>query len=204
VGQLANPDLQPEQIRTYEAVWEQDFGSRRRASLSYFQNRIKNLISQSVVAGGRQFLNQERVRTEGAELHGKAELTRTWSGHAGYILQSTRVQGGDRLSNSPTHVANLGLSRRLAWWDADVAFDSFLVSARITNDGGHLPTTGLMSLHARLWPLQNRLSVYGGVHNVFDTDHRVSGSSEHVQSAIPQDGRNFNLGLEYRFGGRSS
>lgn len=198
---IANPALHPETIRTYEAVWEQGFGVRRSASVSYFQSRIANLIDQeSLPDGSIQYVNKDKVRSEGMELYGKTDLTKDMSGYLGYTIQSTRVSGGDRMSNSPTHTAKLGLSRRSARGKARVSADGFLISSRTTFQGSSLPPAAVLNLNVRVQPWWEGLTVYGGVFNVLDAAYSASGAAENAQADIPQDGRNFNVGLEYRFG----
>jgi iron complex outermembrane receptor protein len=45
-SQVGNPALLPETIQTYEAVLEQSLGGQVRFTLTGFQNRIHNLITQ--------------------------------------------------------------------------------------------------------------------------------------------------------------
>ncbi|MFA6029712.1 MAG: TonB-dependent receptor [Elusimicrobiota bacterium] len=198
---VANPGLVPEKIRTYEVAFEQEYSSRRFLSVSLFRNKITDLISQITRPDGSiQYVNNEHVRTEGAEFYAKGDMTKNLSAHLGYTLQSTRIEGGDRLSNSPTHIANLGLSRLLTFRKSRISLEGFLVSARRTYQGSTLPATGLLSVAVRTAPGPEGLDVYASVQNVLDTEYRVSGAAEHTQSAIQQDGRNYLLGLEYRFG----
>jgi iron complex outermembrane receptor protein len=211
---LSNPNLQPELIRTYEAVWEQQLGRAASTSVSYFQNRIHNLID-SVTLGTdingnpiSQFANVDSVRTDGVELSGKAAFTPDTSGHLGYCIQSTRALGGDRLSNSPTHIATLGLSQRLVRGKARVNVDGFILSSRTTLQGTPttapgptLPAVALLSMNVRVQPWRESLTIYAGVRNVLNAAYSAPGSVNNLpQYDIPQDGRNFNAGLEYRFG----
>ena len=55
------------------------------------------------------------------------------------------------------------------------------------------------NIHLSLTPWRNGLRLYASIFNLWDTDYRVSGAAEHVQDAIPQNGRNFYGGVEYRF-----
>ncbi len=200
-AEIPNPNLQPENIRTYEAAWEQSFGRTASASLSYFQNRIRNLIDQVTDSvGNSQYVNSDNVRTDGVELAVKAAFTPDFSGHLGYCIQSTRLVGGDRLTNSPTHLATLGLSQRLARGKARVSVETFVISDRTTTAGTTLPAAALLSVSVRAQPWWESLTLYAGVRNILDAAYSVSGGLEHTQADIPQDGRNFNAGLEYRFG----
>jgi iron complex outermembrane receptor protein len=202
-GYAANPDLKPETVRTYEAVYEQRLGASAWASLSYYRNEVRNLITQITNSGGNfQFQNRESVRTDGVELAGRSEVTRGVTARLAYLLQRTHERGGDRLTNSPTHTGTAGLSKRFNAHDSSAALECFFVSSRRTVRSTTLAPTALLSLNLRARPWRGNLAVYAGLFNLTDADYRAAPGNELTQDAVPMDGRNVNAGLEYRFGGR--
>jgi iron complex outermembrane receptor protein len=195
-----NPDLQPETIRTYEAVYERTLPSRGFVSLAIFQNDIKNLISQITNSGGLlQFVNKGHVTTRGIEASSKFALTDRLSGHLGYTLQDTRETGHSRLTNSPANVVSAGLSQWLPRWRTSVSAEAFYLGERRTYRDTVLSGAAQVSLNVRTRPWEEGPSVYAGVYNLANAPYFVSGAGEHTQAAIRQDGRNYILGLDWRF-----
>ena len=197
-----NLSLDPERIRTYEAYWEQQLPEHwGDVSLGYFDNRIRDLISQIVdpADGLTQFVNNERVKTQGLEINAKLRVSSGISGHAGYTVQDTREVGGNRLSNSPRHTGVVGITGQLAEMEASAGMELFVVGPRTTFQGTGLRSSALLSLKlsARLWKAGPRC--YLGLYNLTNANYQVSGSADHLQAALAQNGRNCAVGLEHRF-----
>ncbi len=197
---IGNKNLKPENVRTYEAVYERSLSGKGFVSLSYFQNRTNKLISQITEPGGKlQFINQEKLRTQGIEASSKFSLADNYSGHLGYTLQDTREARHEHLTNSPVNVLTAGLSRRFPGWRTSLTAETLYLSDRRTTKDTTLDGTGQFSLHVRTQPWTRGPELYAGVYNLANTPYYASGSGEHTQSALRQDGRNYILGVDYRF-----
>ncbi len=198
---LPNPALVPEEISSAELVWEQQFSGSGVLRVSGYQNRVKNLIDQTDLEDGIhiQSQNQGSIKSVGMELYSKWTWNRSLSSFAGYNLQKTRDSDGQVLSNSPTHSGSAGLSAWIEPTRTTISLQSFFISSRRTLQDTRLPFTTLFSLTARqqLWKIGP--TIYASVYNLFNSNYAVSGALEHTQAAIPQDGRNFLMGLEYKF-----
>jgi iron complex outermembrane receptor protein len=201
---LANWSLDPETVRSLEAIWERGLPRHGALSLAYFRNDIRGLINQAEYEDAQWFENRGAVHSHGVQLgtrlHGPAGI---W-GRLGYVLQETTEEGGAELSSSPHHSASATLARDVGRWNGSLALEGFFVSARATTRSATLPPTALLSLHLSMRPWARGPRLFGSVRNIMDTDYRVSGAAEHAQNAIPQDGRSWNLGLDLRFGPRST
>lgn len=194
-----NPNLRPEAIQTYELSYDYRHNAGNSLRLSFLHSRVKDLISQVLDAQGRQqYVNKERLRTDAVEASGHWALD-AWSGRLAYMLQSTREEGGDRLSNSPTHVGSAGILHR---WGRAASLGARVqaLSRRRTVRGSTLPAVGLVDLDARFQPWTRGPVVTVALRNAFDANYAHSGAGEHVQDALRQDGRSFFAGLEYSFG----
>jgi len=198
----ANPALKPEQIRTYEMVYEQYFLKQYRSSLSGFYYRINDLISQRIDDGDGliQFANVEDVEARGGEL----ELEGTWDGglkgRLSYTYQrATDADTGAVLSNSPRHLAKFNLVLPLLRDRLFLGFEEQYQSSRISLAGNRTGAAYLsnatLSCRTALPGLELSLSGY----NLFDYRYRDPGAAEHVQDMIRQDGRSFRAKLDYRF-----
>lgn len=70
-----NPDLDPEEIRTYEVVGERQFSSRLRGSIAGFSNRATNLIDMLQDEDGLlYYANIDKVEAKGVELVAEGQV----------------------------------------------------------------------------------------------------------------------------------
>jgi outer membrane receptor for ferrienterochelin and colicins len=198
----ANPDLKPERIRTYEAVYEQYFLKHYRSSLSGFYYRINDLISQRVDSadGLIQFENIDAVVAKGGEL----ELEGIWEGGIKGRLSYTYQQvedgnTGQVLTNSPRHLAKFNLVlpvfRDRVFLGVEEQYQSSRTTLAQSQTGAAYTSNATLSGRTPLPGLELSLSVY----NLFDTRYGDPGAAEHVQDVIQQDGRSFRLKLDYHF-----
>jgi len=198
LGSYPNTSLKPEKITSYETDWVEQIAPKTSLTAAYFLNDIHDLIDNVAdAAGNTQFQNVEHVRSHGLDLSSRWE-DGPYAVRAGYVYQQTYEVGGTLLSNSPMHTATAGLVRRWGPWGT-TAFDGFFVGPHRTLQGTALPPAATFNLNLSVTPWRDGLRLYFGIFNLFDTRYSVSGSTEHVQDAIPQNGRNFNGGAEYRF-----
>lgn len=75
--QKANPELEPETIKTYEIVWEQYLGKHFRTTASGYYYTIEGLISQRIAPEDDLlvFNNIEEIEAKGIEV----ELEGKWA-----------------------------------------------------------------------------------------------------------------------------
>src|SRR6185503_8150392 len=112
-GQVANPDLQPETIRTYEIIYEQYLPAHLRFSASAYYYEIDDLISQTVQPGTGQLLfdNVGKAQAKGLEFEVEGKYPGGLLARASYTLQQTEdADTGDELVNSPRHLLKANLS----------------------------------------------------------------------------------------------
>jgi iron complex outermembrane receptor protein len=198
VSQLANPDLTPETIRTYEAVLEQSVGENIRFTVTGFHNRIKSLISQETFDPADPnspliFRNSGETWAAGgeAEIEGKSSgvegrLSYTW-------VDTENRSTGEWLSNSPRQLVKGQFSTSFRGGRIVPALDVRYTGPRRTLagnvTGGHTVVNFTMS-GRKLLPW---LEVSASVYNLFDKSYADPGGGEHTQDTIPQDGRSFRV-----------
>jgi iron complex outermembrane receptor protein len=197
-----NPSLDPEEIRTVEAVWEQGF--RRRFSFvgSVYRYTIDDLISQVLDPADLllQFRNAETVVAHGAEIEISGRLARGAFVRFSVTHQRARDDmTGQRLTNSPERTALASVAFPILTGRSDLAFQARYISPRLTLAGGETRAAYVGDLtftSGDLWPW---LDVSVGVRNLLDRDYGDPGAGEHVQDQIPQDGRSYFVALRHRF-----
>ena len=216
----ANPNLQPEHIRSYEIIYEQMLGPRWRFGVSAFWNDIRDLIDLQVDPGAdllsedddRYFFdNLGRVRSRGfgAELEGRWK----WGlrGLASYTFTDARnTRTEERLSNSPQHMGKVRLDLPLWRTNVFAGLEVQAMSARQTVSGGEAGAYWLANFTLFSRELVKGLEFSASLYNLLDQRHSdpvsddfsytgpVSGNSIALDK-VRQDGRSFRVKLTYRF-----
>ena len=196
-----NPGLGPENIRSYELVYEQQVGRHWRGSASLFYNDIQDLIGyRRDPADDRYYFdNVDAVVAQGGELEVEGRWAQGWSGRASYTFTRTEDSAGRRLSNSPEHLGKLSLSVPL-WQDKVFASAELqAMSGRDTVRGGRVGGVWLANATLFSRQLVKGLEVSASVYNLFHQPYRDPAADDFTQDSIQQDGRTFRVKLTYRF-----
>lgn len=198
----ANPALQPEEIRTYELVWEQGLPGNLKFSASGYYYDIDQLAAQVIDPndGLLVFQNMAGATALGLELGLEARYQNGWVTRIGYAVQQAEDTATElELSNSPRHLAKFNLTAPLwaekMWAGFDVQYSS-PVRTVMGNESKDIVVVNA-TLFAR--PLSQNFEVSASIYNLFDERDGYSASTEHVQDTIPLTGRSFRVKATYRF-----
>lgn len=199
-GAKVNPALRPERIRSHELVVEHYLAPDMRLTATAFNNRVTDLINQVLdpADGLLVYRNLNSATARGAEF----ELEKAWAGggrlRTSYSWQHTRDDAtGALLVNSPRHLAKFNWTAPLfSAWRAGI--EAQYVGRRYTfqSETGGYCLANLTLTSTRLAP---GAELSASIYNLFDRRYADPGGGEHVQDAIPQDGRNFRIKLSYAF-----
>ncbi|MBS1816109.1 MAG: TonB-dependent receptor [Acidobacteria bacterium] len=195
--------LQSEKIATWEADLEQELNNHVSASLSIFHNRTDHFIAVSADTWGATFVNEGRQSLAGVE----AEIRTRWSNGttatASYSnhFEQEDIDGGTP-ENSPKHLAKLYLSVPLVPRKLFATADTQYLSHRMTLRGQRVDSYGIVNLTLLGKQLARNLDLSFSVDNLLDKHYSDPGAQQHLQNAIPQDGRNLRAKLTWTFGGR--
>jgi outer membrane receptor protein involved in Fe transport len=221
IGQLANPDLTPENIYSAEVELSQRLGPSVVATAAVYTNYIADVISlgdASPSADGTENVQFQNADTPVGTLGGELEVRRDWKDGwmvaATYSLQLSRYLVGEGIGalssferspafrevpNSPMHLASLKgaaplLGRALTLMNR-VTFEGQRYD---TNDNADSPTVQTRTEANLLWDivLSGQEERWGldysvGVYNAFDMRSRIPVSDEFRQRSIPILGRSF-------------
>jgi outer membrane receptor for ferrienterochelin and colicins len=200
--QKANPDLQPEKIKTYELVWEQFLGNHLALTVDGFYSTITDVISQVTDPedGLLVFKNQNTLKTRGVEL----ELRGMWDsglrGRINYTYQDAKNDETDQtLVNSPRHRATLNVMVPLYRDKLFGGLEVLYTSKRKTLAGKDVDDFFVTNLTLFSKNLFKGLELSGSVYNLFDKKYADPAGREHLMDTIPQDGRSFRVKLTYAF-----
>ncbi len=198
-GQLPNPDLGRETIRSSELALVQQLGEKCRFTATLFSNVVGGLITQWYPEDGAEarFDNAQRIRARGVEL----EYEQRWrhaSLRTSYSYAKAGRAGDGQQVNAPSQLAKLNLAAPLAQgWRG--AIEAQYVGRRATLAGSTADAFWLANanlVQARLWR-NTELSV--GLYNLFDKRHADPGAGEHRQDVIEQDGRTVRVRIGHAF-----
>ena len=201
-GDVADPSLRPETVRTMEVVWEQYFANHFQMTVSGYYYPIHSLISEQIdpVTGNAVFVNAGSLDLRGLEVSSSRTLPGGIEGTVSYSLQdainpTTQLP----LTNSPKHLAQASVSVPLIRQKLFASMDLQYLSRRLTLGGQMagayvLPNFTLFSRDVlRNW------EVSASIYNAFNAkyvDPRANGQAEDV---LTQDGRNFRVKVGYKF-----
>jgi iron complex outermembrane receptor protein len=198
----ANPDLQPETIRTYELVWEQRLPWELRLRTAGYYYEVDDLASQVIDPNDNLtvFRNLENVKARGLEVELEKRTASGLLARLGYAVQRTEAEDtGSELSNSPEHSAKLSLIAPLYPEKLFLGLDLQYYSDVMTVMGGESDDVFLANVTLFSRPLHENLEVSATIYNLFDEQSGFSASTEHLQETIPLPGRSFRVKLTWRF-----
>jgi vitamin B12 transporter len=218
-----NPNLRPQRSRTIYAGLDQYFDSDRfRVSAVYFSNDFRDLIipapgtQSGCPFGSIAFLNTDRARARGVNLETKSFLTRWLSINGNYSHDDTRVLQtansfpgtGDHLLRRPVNSGNIWLNAAYRRFNFNI--NAYITGARVDSDFDSTFVAGKCVIgsgpcltsnpgYARFdvatsYNFPRGFSFYGRVTNLLDKQYQET-------IGFPALGRDYRLGLHYRFGG---
>lgn len=187
-GQLANPNLGRERIRSHELSLVRQFGPNARFTLTGYTNEASGLITEvdDEELGLPIFRNVGRNRARGLEI----EYERTWNGGAklrGSVARQWVSSAGGEV-NSPRWLAKLNATGGLhGVWHAGV--EGQYVSSRSLIGGGEAGGFVLANLNIFSVGLTRHLDASFGVQNLFNRHYADPVSLGYLQRSMEQDGR---------------
>jgi len=205
--ELSDPrfqDIKPEEITSYELVYEQGIGRHLRSSIAGFYNQMDDLI---VFEAGR-FDNVD-AESRGVELSLEGNWPGGIRGRAGYSIQKTGNRNSSSgFTDSPEHLIKFNLSVPLVKEKLFGSLEYQYTSSRYTTvtdgsgdvirgmDAGGF---GILNFTLLSRNLLKDLEISASVYNLLDKSYADPSTRYHVQDKLPRDGRTFRLKLSYRF-----
>jgi iron complex outermembrane receptor protein len=198
---VADPDLDPEGIRSWQLELEHRFGKTYRLLTAGFLNHMDSVIEQEVNPAFAYpvFSNSAPQQTKGLEWEFGAKWANGMEGVISHTLQDSRnLQTGAFMTNSPKQLVKMDLSAPLLRRKIFAGLEAQYVSERRTIAQTELG--GYLLLNATLYSrkLTEKFDISAGIYNLLDKRYAESGGLEHLQTSIPQDGRSFRIKLTYR------
>lgn len=197
-----NTQIDPETIDSFELVWEQQLNRNVRSAVSLYHNEIKHLIAYTVDPddGLFYFDNQNAAQAYGTEFSIEGKWDNGCLANLSYTYQDAENKDtGERLVNSPLHMVKLNLMAPVVTNILDGGLELQYESGRKTVSGAETDETLLTNLVLVSKGWLEGMTVSTGVYNLFDVAYDFPGSEEHAQDMLRQDGRTFQLKINYLF-----
>jgi iron complex outermembrane receptor protein len=200
----ASLSLQPEEIRTYELVWEQELASRYHFSASVYRYEVQDLITQLTDPNdGSIYFDNEDAVGHGLEMEMEGRFADDLRARLSYALQRAEddddAGAGTELTSSPRHLAKFNLSWPIYEDKVFAGFELQYTSRMRTLAGSRADEFVVANLTLYSRELVRNVEFSVGIYNLFDTHYGFPGAGDHRQNVVFQDGREFRLKLAYRF-----
>ena len=199
--QHINPNLGPETIRTYEAVFEQYFLTHWRGTISIFRNEISSLIQTTADEFGFvSFTNADDANVNGGEVEIEGKWENGFLVRASYTHQEAKSASNDQpLINSPENNVKAQLSVPLFRDKVFGSLELLYASDRFTLAGAQTSDNWMLNgtLYSR--NLLPNLTVSASIYNILDQKFSTPAGIGYLQDTITQDGRTFRVKVTYKF-----
>ena len=198
---IANPDLDPEILESYEAVWEQELGPILKGVVSVFHYEISDHITAVEVREGVvQHQNLDSARSDGVEGGIDVNWPGLFKGGLSYTYQRAVDEDTDEwLPGSPRHIVQARGSIPVYRDKVFTGLTCRYMSERLTRDRISLDPVFLTDFELYLDDIWKKLDVSLGIFNLLDEEFSDPVSADHRQQSIIQNGRTFWLKVGYRF-----
>ncbi len=198
--QKANPNLEAEEIQTYELIFDKFIDKTKRISASLYRFDAKDLISQRLdLDGFLVFDNIDKANATGFEIEYSAKLHCGIDSQLSYAIQRAEDDTtGARLANSPRHLGSLLLSSAFAK-HFRAGLEIIGVSSRQTTTGARVGGHGLTNITISRKAASKGLDLSLSVYNLFDRQYEHPVSADFARTAMGQDGRTIRLKATVRF-----
>jgi outer membrane cobalamin receptor len=200
-GIKSNLLVQPEHMKTLEAVFEQRMTRALSASVSLYRYWMNDLIDEALdpVDSMNYFRNRGTIRTTGGEAEIVAVGTDGLRGTLSYCYDNAiDLLSNATLSNSPAHIFRCSLGGPLTPWLTASGFIMY-ESPRLTLNGPWTPGAWMVNARAAVTLLRGLVRLETNVTNLFDVRYLLPAGPEHRQTSLLQSGRTVTVGASVDF-----
>ena len=200
-GYMFTPRLKPETIRSYEFDFDQALGPHLQFTSSLFYYKVRDLISFGLDSqGDSSFGNLASATSKGAQVELDGTWAGGWHGKLSYTYADARDSAtGQRLTDSPEHVAKLNLTAPLPARKTTANMEILSLSDRTTVQGNTLGSYWLFNFTLLSREISKGLDVSASVYNAFDRRYSDPVGSDFQEDAAPRNGRQFRVKLTQRY-----
>lgn len=202
-GNVANPAMHQEQIKSYEAIAQWRSGSNLRLLGSVFYNDISQLLEVGPTGdpdGNYSVFNAGRYHAYGTELEAEQRWRngRLLKASYTYSLLTDENAHGAWAKASPQNLFKFHYAEPLFDNHLTLGLESIFIDQRKTESGGLAKSYELVNINLSSDKLIRGLDTSLGVYNVFDSHYQMLGVSDTL-NILRMNGREFRLKLQMTF-----
>ena len=198
---LANRDLQPERIQTYELVYEQGLPANLRLVVSGYFYQLDDLIEQ-IESAPETWMFQNTCAADAGGVEAELDWHHACGlrARASYALQRAEDRTtGDTLRNSPQHLAKLNVLVPLWREKLFAGLETQYTGAVKTIADAEASDFWLVNWTVYSRELIRGIELSASLYNLFEARYAYPGGPGHTPDVLWQDGRSFRVKLTYRF-----
>lgn len=209
---IANPDLKPQKVSTFELGWKKEFSKKTSLNLAFFHNDVTDLIYKRTISGTgtssdptiTQYQNAGTGEANGIELEVNHRFSPMWSGFMNYSWQRSIITKnpasiateGKLVPYLPQHMLRLGVEYQKNKWSGSLT--GIFASKQYSSDTNSDTTNNVYGsydpyflVNFKLsYQLNSQNSLVLGIDNLFDTQYF---------SYYPCPGRIYSLEFKHKF-----
>jgi outer membrane receptor protein involved in Fe transport len=194
-------DLSPNEIETYELIWEQRLPWNLNSTISAYdwdyQDVPQNVDPDAI---GDYFLEHESIRSKGVEVELAGKFARGIRGRCSWSFNEVDVPVSELVPGrgeprGPKHLIKANAMVPLRGSDTRLGFELHYVSERLTVTREYTDAYTLLNLSLTDTKLLDGPEIRASVYNIFDSDNGHPGTWGEDQQVIWQDGRSYRLYL---------
>ena len=196
--------LIPEEVETYEVIWEQDLGKNIMSSLSAYQYNYKKIIGREEANDPEdppEYWDNDEVESRGMELGLEARFANGFSGRGSWNYNEAKDKWFNPLygdSKAPNRMGKLNLRIPIRKAGTRLGLEIQYNSARRTIMREWTEGYTLVNLTLVDTSVLEGLQIKGSIYNLFNEENGHPGTWGEYQDVIWQDLRSYRFFLTYR------
>jgi outer membrane receptor for ferrienterochelin and colicins len=196
-----NPNLDPEVIDTFEAVWERNYGDAWRTSLDYYYWEMHDSMEDVQLNDGS--IQTQNVGTQTAN-GVEAEIDKSWAKRASFRAYASYTwadNAGEIPEQSPKWIVGTALAIPVISRNTFLAIDPQIVGPMKDPTGQFTQPTYITNIVLTSDDLIKNWTFQAGVYNLFAHNARLpaGGPEEQVQPTITYPGTEVRVSVTCRF-----
>ena len=190
---IANPNLAPETVETYELDWLKQWRNSA-LTLGYFENTFKNSIIQDASSFPRIFVNGPDEHSKGYELEFNTELSDVLQLRATYTYFSEKPPSSFRDSDT---ISSVILDYHPGKWNLNVsAYYQSEKNNLIDTSGNQITLPSYWVVYGKLvYEYKPDIKTFIQIKNLLDENYQTPSQGSIIPDGVPNRGREISLGL---------
>lgn len=194
---IGNPDLEPETVSTWEAVWlihlQQTF-----ISFGYFENHFKDSIVLAPSNSGRLMFENARLKdTRGMELEMYHHFNSSWSSRLSLMHLFNNAQESFKEADT---VGSISVNYQQAHWHANLSSVYHGTRETVVSNTDRIKLKDYWLLNGKLvyqWNSDWTTDIQ--IKNLLDKSYKTPNNNAPMPNPVPNRGREFLASMTYRF-----